>query len=285
MGILNNRFIVYGNFGTNSFHRKSYSNFRFIFSWVLFIVAIVFMIYIVYLFPKNFHVSCKHIFIYLRFALYIFLAVLYLRYIWPYSILVKLNGDVAENPGPKPKPCQSFSICHWNVYSLSDQNFSKVSLLRAYISIHKFDVICISETFLNSDTAFDDDNLNIEGYNIVRFDHPSNSIQGGVCIYYNQSFALKISDIKYLQECIVFQVLIANKLSNLITLYRSPSQTTDIFDQFSDNVQLSLDEVANHNPFLIVVLGNFNVKSENWCRHDKMSYKRAEMDALLTQLH
>ena len=208
---------------------------------------------------------------------------IYSRFIWTYSILVKLSGDVEENPRPKRKPCQSFSICHWNVNSLSDQNFSKVSLLTAYISIHKFDVICISETFLNSDTAFDDDNLKIEGYNIVRSDHPSNSRQGGVCIYYNQSLALKISDIKYLQECIVFQVLIANKLSNFISLYQSPSQTTDIFDQFSDNVQLSLDEVANHNPFLTVVLGNFNVKLENWYKHDKTSYEGAEIDALLTQ--
>ena len=130
------------------------------------------------------------------------MTVLYLRYIWLYSILVKLSGDTEENPCPKPKPCQSFSICHWNVNSVSAHNFSKVSLLRAYISIHKFDVICISETFLNSDTAFDDDNLKIEGYNIVRSDHPSNSRRGGVCMYYNHSLALKILDIKYLQECV-----------------------------------------------------------------------------------
>ena len=93
-----------------------------------------------------------------------------------------------------------------------------VSLLRAYTSIHKFDVICISETFLNSDTAFDD-NLKIEGYNIVRSDHPCNSRRGGVCIYYNQSLALKILDIKCLQECIIFQILIANELCNSISLH------------------------------------------------------------------
>ena len=51
---------------------------------------------------------------------------------------------------------------------------SVVSLLRVYISIHKFDLVCISEFFLNSDTAFDDNNLKIEGYDIVRSDHPSN---------------------------------------------------------------------------------------------------------------
>ena len=67
------------------------------------------------------------------------------------------------------------SQCHWNANSVFVYNFSKVSLLRAYISVHKFDVICISETFLNSDTAFDDNNLEIEGYNILRSDHPSSS--------------------------------------------------------------------------------------------------------------
>ena len=117
----------------------------------------------------------------------------------------------------------------WNVNSVSVHNFSKVSLLRAYTSIHKFDVICISETFLNSDTAFDD-NLKIEGYNIVRSDHPCNSRRGGVCIYYNQSLALKILDIKCLQECIIFQILIANELCNSISLHWSPSQPNDIFD-------------------------------------------------------
>ena len=155
---------------------------------------ITFMTYIVSLFPKFFYINCKHIFIYLHLALYIFMTVVYLRYIWLCSILVKLRGYVEENPGPKPMPCQSFSVCHWNVNRVSAHNFRKVSLLRAYISIHKFDVICISETFLKK----------IEGYNIVRSDHLSNSRRGGIFIYYNQLLALKILNIKYVHECIVF---------------------------------------------------------------------------------
>ena len=138
--------------------------------------------------------------------------------------IVKLRGNVEENLGPNPKPYQSFLMSHRNVNSVSAHNFSNFFLLKAYSSIHKFDVICISKTFLNADTAFDDDNLKIERYNIVSFDHPSNSRRGGVCIYYNQSLALEILDIKYFQEFIVFQVLIANKLRNFISLYRSPSQ-------------------------------------------------------------
>ena len=94
---------------------------------------------------------------------------------------------------------------------------------------------------------------------------------------------MKILDIKYLQECIFFQVLIANKLCNFISLYRSLSQPTDIYDQFADILELTFDEVANHNPFPIVALGTFIAKSENWCKHDQTLYEEAKIDALTSQ--
>ena len=59
----------------------------------------------------------------------------------------------------------------------------------------------------------------------------------------------------------VFQVLIGIKQCNFISLYQSRSQSTDVFDQFADNLELTLDKVANHNSFVIVVLGDFNVKT------------------------
>ena len=65
---------------------------------------------------------------------------------------MKLCGDVEENQGPKPNSNQNFSICHWNLKIISAQNYIKLSLLRAYLSTHKFDVICISENYLDSDS-------------------------------------------------------------------------------------------------------------------------------------
>ena len=53
------------------------------------------------------------------------MTVLHLRYIWLYSVLVKLSGDIEENPGPKPKPSKSFSICPWNESSVSAHNLIK----------------------------------------------------------------------------------------------------------------------------------------------------------------
>ena len=38
----------------------------------------------------------------------------------------------------------------------------------AYISVHKFYIICLSETYLNSDIPSDDEILEIGGYNFVR---------------------------------------------------------------------------------------------------------------------
>ena len=72
------------------------------------------------------------------------------------------------NPGPKPNHCHSFSIWHWNLNSLNAHNYLKASLLRAYVAIRKFDVVCLSETYLHSSNLSDDDNFNLPSYNVVR---------------------------------------------------------------------------------------------------------------------
>ena len=107
-----------------------------------------------------------------------------LEYLWVASRIISLSGDIEINPGPKSYVLnRCFSICHWNLNSILAHIFTKVSLLSAYISVHKFDIICLSETYLNSKIPSDDENVEIPGYNLVREDH-SNSKRGGVCFYY-----------------------------------------------------------------------------------------------------
>ena len=57
----------------------------------------------------------------------------------------------------------------------------KIFLLKAYIAIHRFGIICISETHLDSSTSPDDNNLEISGLNWIWSDHPSNNKRGGFC--------------------------------------------------------------------------------------------------------
>ena len=58
--------------------------------------------------------------------------------------------------------------------NVSSQSYTKVSLITAFNFIHNFDIICVSDTFLNSETAANDPNLEIPGYNMHRADHLSN---------------------------------------------------------------------------------------------------------------
>ena len=70
---------------------------------------------------------------------------------------------------------KGFSVCHWNLNSIFAHNSAKVFLLKTYVAIHKFDIICLSETYLDSSIPTNNDNLDIDEYNLVRSDHPSNT--------------------------------------------------------------------------------------------------------------
>ena len=85
-------------------------------------------------------------------------------------VLLQCHGDIKLNPGPKNLKTKLFSVCHCNLNSLTTHNYSKLTQLKAYISLYKCDFMCLSETYLNSTTPA---NLfEIDGYNLVRADHP-----------------------------------------------------------------------------------------------------------------
>ena len=131
-------------------------------------------------------------------------AVSYMHYVWLYSLTIKRSGDIEKNPGPKPNSCDCWSICHWNLNSISAQNFIRLSLFRAYIYVNKTDIICLCETYLDSNISSDNVNLELPGYNLVRADNLTNTKRGSVCIYYHNSLPLKLIDIQFLNECIEF---------------------------------------------------------------------------------
>ena len=216
-------------------------------------------------------------------GLYVYMLVMFMRYIWVYSITIKMSGDIEMNPGPKPSSCNKFSICHWNLNSISAHNFIKLSLLRAYISVHNFDILCLSETYLDSTISSNDSNLIIPNYELYRADHPSNVKRGGICIYYKNLLPLKVTNIQYLQEYINFEMKIGDKLCNFVALYRSPSQSQDEFEKFAKNLELNLDTISANNPFLTVALGDFNAKSNLWYKNDKTTIEGSKIDGIASQ--
>ena len=55
---------------------------------------------------------------------------------------------------------------------------------------HSYDIICLTETFLNSSIQSDDDRITIGEYNLIKSDHPSDSKKSGSCIYYKEQVPL-----------------------------------------------------------------------------------------------
>ena len=128
-------------------------------------------------------------------------------------------GDIESNPR-RPRrsdSCHSLSICHWNLNSMTACNFEKINL-EAYNTINKFDVICVSESYLDSSIVSDNNNLNIKGYNLYRVDHPNNVKRGSVCAYIWELLLVRCLNNAYLQECFILEISI-NKKGYVVSLY------------------------------------------------------------------
>ena len=100
----------------------------------------------------------------------------------------------------------------------------------------------------------DDGSLRILGYNLIRSDHSFNNKIGGVAIYYKNFMPLKLTDINCLSESILFELQIGSKIC------KTASQTADNFASFLDDLKLNLDVLTDNNPFLVVAIGDFNVR-------------------------
>ena len=175
-------------------------------------------------------------------------------------------------PGPKTISQQDFCVCHLDLNSMFAHNFAKIYLLKAYVAINKFDIICLSEIYLDLSIPINNNNFDIDGYKLLRSDHPSNTERGGVCIYYRSSLPLRVININYLNECIVFDIKLGDKICNFIVLYRSSSQSSDEFETFSKNLELTIDRVMQNTPYMMVLLGDLNAKCTNWYKHDKTNF-------------
>ena len=115
--------------------------------------------------------------------------------------------------------------------NLTAHNFQEVNLLEVYSTVNQLDVICLSESFLDSLILTENNNLKVNEYKMVRADHPNN-VKRGVCAYVRESLPVRNFSNSYLSECLTHKVTISNKKGCVITLYRSPSQTSDEFQSF-----------------------------------------------------
>ena len=83
-----------------------------------------------------------------------------------------------------------------------------------------------------------------------------------------------------LNECISFELTIGQKVCKFLSLYRSPCQNRDEFETFLENLELNFDHMADKNPYLMVVLGYFNAKSNSWYTNVSTDIEGSKTDIL-----
>ena len=132
--------------------------------------------------------------------------------------------------------------------------------------MYKYDCICLSETYLDSTTP--DNLLKIDGYNLVRADHPDNIKRGGVCIYYKESLPVRVISLPYLKEGLVLEMNDNNKKMIVSVIYRSPSQNNREFDSFLLNFEQLLSDISTRKPTVSIITGDFNARSSSWWSDD-----------------
>ena len=160
-------------------------------------------------------------------------------------ITLQCHGDIKSNPGPRKLKTNNFSVRHWNLNIFSANSFSNLTQLKVYNSIYKYDFICLSETYL--DSSIPDNLIDIEGYKLIRANHPDNIKRGGVCIYYKESLPVRVISLPYFKGALLLEMSNNNKKVMVSVIYRSPSQTNDEFEAYLSNFHMLLNDLNNRN--------------------------------------
>ena len=134
---------------------------------------------------------------------------------------------------------------------------------------------------MNSSIQSVDDKIKIDGYNLIRSDHPSDLKRGGVCIYYKEHVPLiKCDDLCTLDNCLVTEIHSQNEKCFFSCIYRSPSQNRDEFENFCLKFDLLLNKINDEFPLRSVITGDFNARCSRWWKNNITNLTGEEIDTL-----
>ena len=161
---------------------------------------------------------------------------------------------------------------------------AKISQIEAYNSLFNYDVICISETYFDSSVLEGDRGFQLNGYNLLRADHQSNTKRRGVCIYYKESLCALEVKLLNLSQFIICEVSLRYCKGYIGAVYRSPSQNNVESENFLSDFDELLSKTASSSSLFTLILGDFNARSLSWWKKDKTTAEGIHLEAL-TSLH
>ena len=115
---------------------------------------------------------------------------------------------------------------------------------------------------------------------MITADNAHNCNRGGVNIYFKGHLVARPVSPLNLYEFLVLKIDIQNKKGFVITLYRSPNQGKDEFDQFLLNFEQLISDRMSQNPHFILVTGDCNVRSSSWWKNNLTTSEGNQVDAI-----
>jgi hypothetical protein len=149
------------------------------------------------------------------------------------------------------------TIWYTNATSLNN----KIDELRLLLTIHKPDVVCITETWFKAES-----DVNINDYNIFRLDRATHG--GGVCIYVKNTIMSNESNVARLNETDIEQIwacLCFDKQKLLIgCIYRPPNSTPSVNSLIVESIVSARKSCYQKLYSDVVITGDFNFNSIDW---------------------
>ena len=200
---------------------------------------------------------------------------------WLIFIRLIIATDVETNPGDSAN-C-FFNFCNWNLNSLVEDNFSRVELLEAHNTVVNYDIISVYETCLNASVELPD--TMSENYIFVACNNPSNTIIGGVGLFYKNDLPLKIRMDLAFDESNVAELILGQRKNFFTALYKSPyTHGSPEFFKFLNELETLYESLKKENPYCIFISGDFNGHSKFWWKDGDTNVESSEIEQLTSRL-
>lgn len=193
----------------------------------------------------------------------------YLFYFFTEQMLCK-SGDVETNPGPPRTNIVNrkgnLKIGHVNIrsiLSLCDRpaGLTKHDMLCAFLSVHKFNIMGVTESWL--DPSIPTEDLLVPGY-LPPIRRDRNRHGGGVMVFISDSTpAIHRPDLEH-PDCETICIEVQTPVPCLVCIcYKPPTCNVD-------NLLSGIEKITDggHDCPNVVFLGDFNSKHSNWYEND-----------------
>lgn len=142
---------------------------------------------------------------------------------------------------------------------------NKLLEFRHYIDLHKPDIVCVTESFL--DVSIDSNLLLVKDYSVFRCDR--NRHGGGVLVLVKNTLGPVALNFVPMCECVLLECVSASIKFRVVVIYRG-----DLSREYLLRVFDAVD-FANNTFLPVVILGDFNMNLINWvnltlARHDNV---------------